>query len=114
MSLAMPRNSLKSYLSPQAYASLALERLQRKQARILWPTEYRNSDTGKPYQPHTADEAIFVSDFGQRYGLAKGGEGAGKSTLGIVKVLGRLARGMSGIMVSPNLPHLKKSLWREF
>ena len=100
---------------PQTRAKAELE-LRRRQGKLKnpWPTEYRNSDTGKIYKPHTDDEAIFVLDFGQRYGLAKGGEGAGKSVLGVIKVLGRLARGMSGIMVSPNLPHLKKSLWREF
>lgn len=49
-----------------------------------------------------------------RWALLKGGEGAGKSVAGIVKTLRRLSLGMSGIMASPNLPHFKKSLWREF
>lgn len=49
-----------------------------------------------------------------RYGLVKGGEGAGKSVAGIIKDLERLRRGMSGIMVSPDVPHFKKSLWPEF
>lgn len=49
-----------------------------------------------------------------RYALAKGGEGGGKSVAGIIKVLERIRRGCSGIMVSPDLPHFKKSLWREF
>ena len=39
---------------------------------------------------------------------------SGKSTAGIIKDLERLRRGMSGILASPNLPHFKKSLWREF
>ena len=39
---------------------------------------------------------------------------SGKSVFGIVKTLDRLRRGMSGIMVSPNLPHFKRSLWPEF
>jgi len=55
-----------------------------------------------------------VYDDNPRYALLKGGEGAGKSVAGIVKTLNRLKRGMSGIMVSPDLPHFKKSLWREF
>ena len=46
--------------------------------------------------------------------LLKGGEGGGKSVAGIVKTLDRLKRGMSGVMVSPDLPHFKKSLWPEF
>jgi hypothetical protein len=49
-----------------------------------------------------------------RYVLFKGGEGGGKSVAGIVKALDRLARGMSGAMVSPDLEHFKKSLWPEF
>lgn len=44
----------------------------------------------------------------------KGGEGAGKSVAGIVKNLNRVRRGMSGIMVSPDFEHFKKSLWPEF
>jgi hypothetical protein len=46
--------------------------------------------------------------------LAKGGEGGGKSVFGIVKDLNRLRAGMNGILVSPDLPHFKKSLWPEF
>ena len=49
-----------------------------------------------------------------RYGLAKGGEGGGKSVAGIVKTLERLRRGMHGIMVSPDFEHFKRSLWPEF
>ena len=60
------------------------------------------------------DEALFVYDDSPRWELLKGGEGAGKSVAGIIKTLNRLKRGMSGIMVSPDLPHFKKSLWPEF
>jgi hypothetical protein len=60
------------------------------------------------------DEANFVYSDSPNWALLKGGEGAGKSVAGIVKSLNRLKRGMSGIMVSPDLPHFKKSLWREF
>jgi len=49
-----------------------------------------------------------------RYALAKGGEGGGKSVAGIVKTLERVRRGMYGAMVSPDLPHFKRSLWPEF
>lgn len=76
---------------------------------------YVNRDNGKPYTPHHADEARFVYEDGPWiYGLAKGGEGGGKSVLGIIKNLERLRRGMNGIMVSPDLEHFKKSLWPEF
>jgi hypothetical protein len=80
-----------------------------------WPSTYVNRDTGRPYQPHHADEARFVAEDGPwRYGLAKGGEGGGKSVAGIIKVLERLRRGMNGIMVGTDLEHFKKSLWPEF
>lgn len=36
------------------------------------------------------------------------------SVSGIIKNLERLRRGMNGIMVSPDLPHFKRSLWPEF
>ncbi len=76
---------------------------------------YVNRETGKTYQPHHDREIAFVNQDGPwRYGLAKGGEGGGKSVAGIIKTLERLRRGMSGAMVSPDLEHFKKSLWPEF
>lgn len=60
------------------------------------------------------EERQFVYSDSPRYALLKGGEGAGKSVAGIIKDLERLRRGMSGILVSPDLPHFKKSLWPEF
>lgn len=83
-------------------------------AAANWPSLYINSETGKPYEPHHADEERFVHSDAPRYFLAKGGEGSGKSVAGIIKDLERLRRGMSGIMVSPDFEHLKKSLWAEF
>lgn len=79
-----------------------------------WPGIYVNSDTGKPYKPHTQDEHQVVYSDGPRYILIKGGEGGGKSVLGIIKTLERVRRGMNGSMVSPDLEHFKKSLWPEF
>ncbi len=78
-----------------------------------WPDEYTNRKTGKVYKPHNEQEHQFIYSDTPRYMLLKGGEGAGKSVAGIIKTLNRLRRGMSGIMVSPDLPHFKKSLWPE-
>lgn len=64
--------------------------------------------------PHHEREARFVFSDQPRYVACLGGEGSGKSVAGIVKTLERLRRGMSGILVSPDLEHFKKSLWREF
>jgi len=79
-----------------------------------WPGVYVNSDTGKPYKPHKAEEAQAVFEDEPRYVLLKGGEGGGKSVAGIVKTLERLRRGCNGAMISPDLEHFKKSLWPEF
>lgn len=84
------------------------------QVNQAWPTVYTNRETGKPYKPHHDAEAQAVISDVPRYQLFKGGEGAGKSAAGVIKTLERVKRGMSGIMVSPDLPHFKKSLWPEF
>jgi len=95
-------------------AQVAARSLVSTSASDSWPSEYRNSDTGKAYEPHHEDEELFVYSDAPRYCLAKGGEGGGKSVAGIVKSLDRLKRGMSGIMGSSDLQHFKKSLWSEF
>lgn len=116
-------------LTPSS-ASLALslalaerERRRRQSDDILPPTSvwteaggiYVNRDRRKAYTYHHEDERRFVEEDGPwRYGLAKGGEGGGKSVAGIKKDLERLRRGMTGIMVSPDFEHFKKSLWPEF
>lgn len=94
----------------------ALQGLDQGTAAARWPTlaEYRNAETGHVYLPHHAAEHGFIVDDAPRYALAKGGEGGGKSVAGIIKDLERLRRGCSGIMVSPDFVHFKKSLWPEF
>jgi phage terminase large subunit len=64
--------------------------------------------------PHHEREARFVFTDQPRYVACLGGEGSGKSVSGTIKTLERLRRGMHGILVSPDLEHFKKSLWREF
>lgn len=80
----------------------------------LWPSVFLNRERKNQYHPHNHREEVFVYTDGPRYGLLKGGEGSGKSTAGVIKTLNRLRRGMDGIMVSPDFPHFKKSLWPEF
>jgi Phage Terminase len=82
--------------------------------RDAWPAEYRNADTGRPYQPHHDDEARWIADNEHRYLLARGGEGGGKSVAGIVRDLNALRAGMNGVMVSPDFHHFRISLWPEF
>ncbi len=96
-------------------ARAELERRKRLGTfKPIWPDTYTNADTGKAYKPHSEDEALFVYEDSPKWALLKGGEGAGKSVAGIIKTLNRLRRSQSGIMVSPDLPHFKKSLWPEF
>lgn len=102
----------KSEMMAEAIRNVKARR-QQPQAQP-WPAQYRNRETGKPYKPHHDAEAQAVAADSPRYQLFKGGEGGGKSVAGIVKSLNRIQRGMSGIMVSPDLPHFKKSLWPEF
>lgn len=71
------------------------------------------TDEGCQNMNHMAEKRFVYSD-SPKYALAKGGEGGGKSVAGIVKDLERLRRAMSGIMVSPDFEHFKKSLWAEF
>lgn len=120
MYTSYPTTSSKPSLALRARAELELRRRQRARAGApssAWSESggvYVNRDTGKRYQWHHEDEKRFLESDVSRYGLAKGGEGGGKSVLGIIKTLERLRRGMSGIMVSPDLPHFKRSLWMEF
>lgn len=79
-----------------------------------WPRVYVNRETGRVYRPHNDQEREVVFSDAPRYILVRGGEGGGKSVCGIIKTLNRIRRGMSGILVSPNLPHYKRSLWPEF
>jgi hypothetical protein len=79
-----------------------------------WPHVYVNSETGRVYTPHHDRERSVVFSDTPRYLLIRGGEGGGKSVAGIIKTLNRIRRGCSGVMLGPNLPHTKRSLWPEF
>ena len=101
--------------SLQLRAAAELERRKREPNKSdAWPSEYINRETGKVYKPHLDEEGKLVYNDVPRYGMLKGGEGAGKSVAGIIKDLNRLRRKCSGLLCSPDLPHFKKSLWREF
>lgn len=81
--------------------------------KSLWPDTYINKDTGKVYKPHTPEEEEALYNDKPPYVLVKAGEGSGKSVFLIIKVLNRLRRGMDGAIISPNLPHFKRSLFPE-
>lgn len=99
----------------QLLAELTAEIIAEQKA--VWPddvTGYINNTTGRHYKPHSDAELAWVLSDEPRYPAALGGEGSGKSVAGIIKTLERIRRGMRGAMVSPDLPHFKKSLWPEF
>jgi len=79
-----------------------------------WINSYTNTETGRVYTPHHKDEHRAVYTDVPLHLALKGGEGSGKSVAGIVKTLERLRRQMHGLMISPDLPHFKRSLWPEF
>lgn len=96
----------------QAKAELELRR-RGVQLNTGWPAEYESKRTGI-YRPQNSDVGQFIANDRPRYMLLKGGEGGGKSAAGVIKSLGKLRRGMDGIMVSTDLEHFKKSLWPTF
>ncbi len=92
-------------------AKARLEKISSQSTLTLWPQKYTSSKTQKDYTPQNQDIADFIANDRPRYLLLKGGEGGGKSAAGVIKDLNRLRRGMSGIMVSTDLEHFKKSIW---
>lgn len=114
LSLQVANNNLS--LAKQAELLLLLrQRGLAQQLASPWKGgAYVNSERGHTYQPHHRAESLALKADSPRYVLVKGGEGGGKSTMAIMKSLERLRRGCSGLMVSPDLPHFRKSLWPEF
>ena len=96
------------------YSQEDIDKAIRELYEPEWPTTYTNSETGRIYTPHHQDEHRAVFTDTPTHVLIKGGEGGGKSVSGIIKTLERLRRQMSGCLISPDLPHFKKSLWPEF
>lgn len=95
------------------YQQIARERKAKRVKSLvsLWPNQYISSRTKVIYIPQNEQIKQFIENDKPRYMLLKGGEGGGKSAAGIIKNLNRLRRGMSGIMVSTDLEHFKKSIW---
>lgn len=58
--------------------SVIKKKYGKRKSKAVWPEQFVNSSTGKNYRPHNEEEKIFVYDETWRYGLLKGGEGAGK------------------------------------
>jgi hypothetical protein len=84
--------------------------------KAKWPTTYVNNRTDRVFSvDHHPGAQEWLEDRTHRYYLAKGGEGSGKSVIGIKRDFDYLKLGnVTGILASPDLPHFKKSLWPEF
>lgn len=106
------RDALYSVYGKEA-VNAAAEKVLPKFAEWPEPTAYKNRETGRIYKPHTPEEAEVVFSDTPRHVLIKGGEGGGKSVAGIIKTLGRIRRGMSGVAGSPDFCHFRRSLWPE-
>ncbi len=99
-------------LTPTQQGEFMAEVLAGKKSN--WSKEYKSNITGKIWRPQNDEVAIFVFDDKPTNVLLKGGEGGGKSSSGVIKTLGKIRRGLNGIMVSTDLEHFKKSLWPVF
>lgn len=105
---------LKTYSEDLDLASrILLENVAQATRIIKWPDEYIHAESGRIYRPHNAQEEVFVYADEPKFMLIRGGEGSGKSVALIIKILDRLRRGMSGAVLSPNLPSFKRSLFPE-
>jgi len=91
-----------------------IEVAKARYVESVWPTEYVNSETLKEYKPHKEEERVCCFSDEPLNLACLGGEGSGKSTMGVIKTLERLRRGMSGCLLSPDFEHLRRSLWPEF
>ena len=104
--------------TPQVEAWLAAgapSASDRKRYEAAKPTTgYFNRFTRKFYAPHTLEEWKFITEDAPRWWLLKGGWRSGKSVALVIKLLERLRRGCPSIMVSPDTPHFRRSLWMEF
>ena len=65
------------------------ETKEKAEHGISWPTisDYRNSETGYAYEPHSEAELGWVQDGAVTNLWALGGEGGGKTVLGIIRDL---------------------------
>lgn len=75
---------------------------------------YRNAETQRIYTPHDEAERAFVYSDAPLFVLVTGGEGAGKTAGGSIKILERIRRGMSGMLVSPFMANFASTTWNEF
>jgi phage terminase large subunit len=64
------------------------------------------------FRPNSKGQEDFLLSEA-RVAIAVGGVGSGKSTIGCIKTVLKLSEGKSGVAVSPNFPHLTRSLFPE-
>jgi len=78
----------------------------------VWPAAYTNRDTGRKYEPLSAEIQQFHNTK-TRYTLLAGGLGSGKTTAGAIQALQKIKQALPGAIVSPDFEHFKRSAWPE-
>jgi hypothetical protein len=98
---------------PKAKARL-LERLkqERPEQGSAWPSGWLPRNDGKLYFPNAGQTAFHASP--ARFRALVGGRGSGKTTAGAQEALGRIGRGLDGLVLSPSIPHFNTSTREEF
>lgn len=108
-------NLLKNYLPDEAYRRLKVEAIKRRAGarQRRWPDGWLPKDDGRQYIPHDVQAQFHRST--ARFRCYFGGRGSGKTTAGAQEALAkRIARGLSGAVVNPDMENFKYSTWPEF
>ena len=107
---------MRELLASQIYHDLLPAEAQAAFQPVFgWPAigDYRNSETGHRYEPHSEAELAWVLNDHDSNLWALGGEGGGKTVAGVIRDLEKVKRGCSGAATSPDFEHFKRSLWPE-
>lgn len=92
------------------------EAIEEATETASWPASYVNRTTRKTFRkPEDSEVRKYLYSDTPKYLLFKAPEGAGKTTLGSIKTLDKLRRGMDGALMCPDYPYLTriiKEFWR--
>lgn len=94
---------------------LIREVIEEENRVIKWPDTYRNRDTGNEFR-HPKDKNVrkYVYSDTPKFLLFASPEGSGKTTVGTIKCLDKLRRGLSGALICPDYPYMTKILKEVF
>lgn len=75
--------------------------------------EFFTSRKGVKFIPNSEAQTDFIRSAAPFVGMF-GGRGSGKTTAGSQKAIRKISQGESGMIISPDMEHLKLSTWPEF